>query len=150
MFAGMVADDSARLQATLLAVNAGVRRTSVFLPDGTVVGAPASGGSSVELAALGRFAELGELDADAGWTAQRWRDALEPYYEIHDRIGFGPDARGPELFDLTEEADRWLVRQVLDDPAGDRDWAITAEVDLSASDEAGEAVVWVTAVTDGS
>ncbi len=54
MFAGMVADDSARLQATLLAVNAGVRRTSVFLPDGTVVGAPASGGSSVELAALGR------------------------------------------------------------------------------------------------
>lgn len=104
----------------------------------------------VELAAMGRYAELGDLDADAGWTADRWRDALAPYFAIHDRIGFGPDARGPELFDLTEEADRWLVRQVLDDPAGDRDWAILAEVDLAASDEAGEAVVWVTDVTDGS
>lgn len=104
----------------------------------------------VELAAMGRYAELGDLDADAGWTADRWRDALAPYFAIHDRIGFGPDARGPELFDLTEEADRWLVRQVLDDPAGDRDWAIVAEVDLAASDEAGEAVVWVTDVTDGS
>ncbi|MEQ3549294.1 DUF3516 domain-containing protein [Pseudonocardia nematodicida] len=103
----------------------------------------------VELAALGRYDQLGELDADAGWTAQRWREAFDPYFEVHDRIGFGPEARGPALFDLTEEADRWLVRQVLDDPAGDRDWAITAEIDLAASDEAGEAVLWVTAVTDG-
>ena len=38
------------------------------------------------------------------------------------------------------------MRQVLDDPAGDRDWAISAEVDLAASDEEGTAVVWVTAV----
>ncbi|OLL71915.1 putative helicase [Pseudonocardia sp. Ae168_Ps1] len=104
----------------------------------------------VELASLGRYAELGDLDADAGWTADRWREALDPYYDLHDRIGIGPDARGPQLFDLTEEADRWLVRQVLDDPAGDRDWAVTAEVDLAASDEAGVPVVWVTAVTDGA
>jgi len=32
---------------------------------------------------------------------------------------------------------------VLDDPAGDRDWAVVAEVDLDASDEAGTAVVRV-------
>jgi hypothetical protein len=38
------------------------------------------------------------------------------------------------------------VRQVLDDPAGDHDWAITASVDLAASDEAGEPVVTVLAV----
>jgi len=54
MFAGVVADDPARLQATLLAVNAGARRTSVFLPDGTVEGAPAPRGPAVELASLGR------------------------------------------------------------------------------------------------
>lgn len=54
MFAGVVADDPARLQATLLAVNAGARRTSVFLPDGTVEGAPAPAGPAVELASLGR------------------------------------------------------------------------------------------------
>jgi hypothetical protein len=42
--------------------------------------------------------------------------------------------------------DRWIVRQILDDPAGDRDWGISAEVDLLASDEAGAAVVRVTGV----
>ncbi|MGH8893879.1 MAG: DUF3516 domain-containing protein, partial [Actinomycetes bacterium] len=35
---------------------------------------------------------------------------------------------------------------VFDDPAGDHDWGIGAEVDLKASDESGEAVVHVTAV----
>ena len=54
VFAGAVADDPARLQAALLAVNDGGRRTTVFLPDGTVVGAPAVRTPSVELASLGR------------------------------------------------------------------------------------------------
>jgi hypothetical protein len=44
------------------------------------------------------------------------------------------------------QADRWLVRQILDDPAGHHDWAITAEVDLAASDEAGVAMVRVSEV----
>jgi hypothetical protein len=39
------------------------------------------------------------------------------------------------------------VRQILDDPAGNHDWGISAEVDLAASDEAGEAVVKVTALS---
>ncbi|MFN8075168.1 MAG: DUF3516 domain-containing protein [Kineosporiaceae bacterium] len=37
----------------------------------------------------------------------------------------------------------WRVRQVFDDPAGDRDWGFTALVDLDASDAAGSAVVRV-------
>jgi hypothetical protein len=104
----------------------------------------------VELAALRRWDLLGELDRAAGWDARSWQDALEPYFAEHGdtgtAIGTGPDARGPQLLTITEESERWLVRQVLDDPAGDRDWAILAEVDLAASDEAGEAVVWVTGV----
>ena len=40
----------------------------------------------------------------------------------------------------------WRVRQIFDDPAGDHDWGVDAEVDLEASDEAGEAVVRVLAV----
>jgi hypothetical protein len=100
----------------------------------------------VELAALRRFGELGELDAEAGWDATAWQEALEPYFAEHDSIGTGPDARGPQFFAVTEEPERWLVRQVLQDPAGDRDWAINAEVDLAASDEQGTPVVWVTAV----
>jgi len=54
MFAGVVAQDPARLQATLLAVNGGARRTSVFLPDGSVVGAAAARSAAVDLAGLGR------------------------------------------------------------------------------------------------
>jgi len=95
----------------------------------------------VELAARRRWDELGELDADAGWDAARWQAALEPYFAEHDAIGTGPDARGPDLLVVDEQPGRWHVRQVLDDPAGYREWAITAEVDLAASDEAGTAVV---------
>jgi superfamily II RNA helicase len=100
----------------------------------------------VELAALRRYADLGDLDAGSGWDADRWREALESYYAVHDEIGTGPDARGPALLVVDQRPDRWVVRQIFDDPAGDHDWGISAEVDLAASDEAGTAVVRVTAV----
>ncbi|PPK63106.1 DUF3516 domain-containing protein [Actinokineospora auranticolor] len=100
----------------------------------------------VQLAARRDYAGLGELDGDAGWDADAWADALEPYFELHARIGVGADARGPALLTITQEPERWLVRQVFDDPAGDRDWGFTAEVDLGASDDAGTAVVHVTEV----
>ena len=100
----------------------------------------------VELAALRRYDTLGDLDADAGWTEQRWRDALAGYYADHTEIGTGPDARGPALLIIDTQPGRWTARQILDDPAGDHDWGIGAEVDLAASDAAGTAVVRITAV----
>ncbi len=100
----------------------------------------------VELAALRRWDLLGELDAESGFTPDAWRVAMEPYWAEHDHLGTGPDARGPAMITVVEEAERWLVRQVLDDPAGDRDWAITAEIDLAASDEQGSPAVWLTGV----
>jgi len=100
----------------------------------------------VELAALRRWWDLGELDADAGFDADAWAHALEPYFAEHAEIGTGPDARGPGLLMIEEHPGRWMARQILDDPAGDHDWGIGAEVDLAASDEAGTAVVRVTTV----
>jgi superfamily II RNA helicase len=100
----------------------------------------------VELAALRRHDQLGELDADDGWDSARWAEALGAYFAEHDTVGTGAAARGPALFQVREEPGRWYVRQVLDDPAGDHDWGISAEVDLAASDEAGTAVVRVTGV----
>jgi superfamily II RNA helicase len=100
----------------------------------------------VELAALRRWHELGALDGESGWDAAAWEEALAPYFEEYDEIGTGPDARGPARLLIDQRPGRWLVRQILDDPAGDHDWGISAEVDLAASDEAGEAVVEVTAV----
>jgi hypothetical protein len=100
----------------------------------------------VELAALRRWDELGELDAGAGWDAEAWEDALLPYFEQHDEIGTGPDARGPALLILKEEPREWVARQIFDDPADDHDWGFSATIDLAACDEAGEAVLTVTEV----
>ena len=97
----------------------------------------------VELAAFGRWPELGELDAEAGWDALAWSEAIGRYREEYDELGSGPGARGPALFMVTEGPATWTVRQVFEDPDGDRDWGISAEVDLAASDEAGEPVVRV-------
>jgi hypothetical protein len=100
----------------------------------------------VELAALRHWEELGELDAATGWDGVAWARALEPYFEEHDEIGTGPDARGPALLIIEERPTEWAVRQIFDDPADDHDWGFSAIVDLTASDEAGIAVVAVTSV----
>ncbi|WP_436500524.1 DEAD/DEAH box helicase [Actinokineospora sp. HUAS TT18] len=100
----------------------------------------------VQLAARRAYHELGELDGDNGWDAGAWEDALSPYFEAHSQIGVSANARGPALLIIETEPERWLVRQIFDDPAGDHDWGFTAEVDLAASDEAGTAVLYVTEV----
>ena len=76
----------------------------------------------VELAALRRYAELGELDGEDGWDAEAWEEAMEAYYAEHETLGTGPDARGPHLLLITEHEDHWEVRQIFDDPEGHHDW----------------------------
>jgi superfamily II RNA helicase len=100
----------------------------------------------VELASRRDYYELGQLDAADGWDYESWQEALAPYFEEHDELPAGPEARGPHLFVVEQQPERWLVRQVIDDPAGDHDWAIIGEVDLAASDEAGNAVIHITEV----
>ncbi|CAN5156994.1 DEAD/DEAH box helicase [soil metagenome] len=102
----------------------------------------------VELAALRRWDLLDELDGLDGWSAAAWEAALEPYFDRHASIGNGADARGPALLLIDEQPRRWVVRQILDDPEGDHDWGISAEVDLAASDQAGAAVLRVVAVDE--
>jgi hypothetical protein len=101
----------------------------------------------VQLAARDDAVALGELDAEHGFGEADWAEALDGYYAEHDEILTGADARGAALLMIEESATSWAVRQILDDPAGNHDWGISAEVDLAASDEAGEAVVKVTALS---
>ncbi len=110
----------------------------------------------VELAARRAYAELAALEAsspaaevvgkDELMDEADWEEGLAEYFEEYDDIGTGPDARGPALLivDTTSEPGYWLVEQILDDPEGDRDWRLYAEVDLAACDEAGELVLHVT------
>jgi superfamily II RNA helicase len=101
----------------------------------------------VELAALDRPEQLAALEGSP--DEDTWADQLDAYYDDHETIGTGPDARGPHLLQVDDGSGpnargtsrNWYVRQVLEDPAGDRDWAVVAWVDLDASDEAGTAVV---------
>jgi superfamily II RNA helicase len=100
----------------------------------------------VELAALRRWLDLGDLDGEDGWDAPAWADALEPYFAEHDEIGTGANARGPAMLIIEELPDEWRVRQIFDDPEGDHDWGFSAAVDLHGSDEAGVAVIKVLSV----
>ncbi|MGW8564722.1 DEAD/DEAH box helicase [Isoptericola sp. NPDC055881] len=121
----------------------------------------------VELAAREHYDALGTLDGAHGWDGDAWAAALDPLFEAQgdDAVGIGPAARSAGLLTVLEPgADlpggattvtpdgtehgqvptgTWWVRQVLDDADGDHDWAITALVDLAASDEAGAVVLTV-------
>jgi superfamily II RNA helicase len=99
----------------------------------------------VDLLSRRRWADLAALDQ--GLTAEQWQAAGEAYAVEHGEVGIGPDARGPAMFLLGDAEDgRMTATQILDDPGGDRDWRITAEVDLEASDEAGEPVLTMLAL----
>ena len=109
----------------------------------------------VQLAALRRTAPLGALDAASGMDQVAWETALDEYFDEHDAIGTGPEARSARMLVIDEhplDVDgepvprAWAVQQILDDPAGDGDWRLTATVDLEASDDEGVAVVHVTAL----
>jgi superfamily II RNA helicase len=97
----------------------------------------------VELAALRRWQQLGELEDENGstMTGEDWREALEEYFSVHDSIDTGPDARGPKMLLVEKGEGMWEVQQIIGDPDGDHDWRITATVDLAASDDEGE-LVW--------
>ena len=121
----------------------------------------------VELVARGNADELARLDAACpvparaadAMEAQDWEDAFDEYAsdygagddpqgaDLFDLVGTGPDARGPAALriDTTQarQTGRWLVEQILEDPDGDRDWRLYAEVDLAASDEEGDLVLVV-------
>ncbi|MBO3142042.1 DUF3516 domain-containing protein [Dermatophilus congolensis] len=133
-----------------------------LLAEGNVLGLAELDSSAADVLDL-RRAEVPPL------TSEEWDDALagyeDVYGEVPDSIGTGADARGPKFFRIDEKPafeDEdpagpgaeghvvWQVEQILDDPEQDRDWRIVGVVDLTASDEVGELVVWVRDLTSVS
>ena len=117
-----------------------------------------------------------ESNSKVELSEQEWRERLNPeqyeilrnrgteraftgaYWDEHGSIGTYADARGPSLLQvepardvvpgLDDETEHriWRVRQVIADPADDRDWVVEAVVDLDASDRMGELVIGATAL----
>jgi superfamily II RNA helicase len=116
----------------------------------------------VQLAARDRYDLLAQLEAAAaaltdppGRVVMKdadWEAALGAYWDEHESMGSGPQARSPQLLMIDRDpaggnARTWTARQIIDDPEGHHDFAIVATVDLDASDAAGEPVIRSTAFT---
>ncbi len=89
------------------------------------------------------LAELDAADPERTMSSRDWDAALGAYWAEHGEIGVGADARGPALLVIDDAGPRWHVRQIIDDPARNHDWAITGSVDLGLCDETGDLVVHV-------
>lgn len=98
----------------------------------------------VRLAAHDDARTLGELDEAWGWRYPRWRKALDDFYEEHEEILLDADARSVAYFEIDDSNEKtahvWHVRQMFHDSEGYRDFGIAADVDLDATQDAGEAV----------
>ena len=98
----------------------------------------------VQLMDLDQPDKLGALDKDWGYGVHEWEDVLDDYYDEHEYVGIGAEARSPELFMLDDKHENdehtWKVRQIIDDSDGDHDWAIEGIVDLDATQDTGEVV----------
>jgi hypothetical protein len=71
---------------------------------------------------------------------------MDDYFDEHDEVGTGPDARSAAMLIVEEGTTEWKVRQIFADPAGDHDWGFSATIDLQESADLGVAVVKVTAI----
>ena len=98
----------------------------------------------MRLASQEKTDELGALDADWGFSEQRWREVLDEFFEEHEEILIDADARSAAYLDIDESPEQsehaWHVRQIFLDSDADLDFRIEADLDLDASQEEGQAV----------
>jgi superfamily II RNA helicase len=77
-------------------------------------------------------AAIAALAPGTDWTPARLEGELAPYFADHERIDTTPAARRPHNTFVKETAPRrWEAVQRIMDEAGEADWAIHCEVDLS-------------------
>jgi hypothetical protein len=77
-------------------------------------------------------AALAALAPGHGWTAETLEAELAPYFAAHPRIDTTPLARRPHNTFVKETGPRrWQAIQRIVDEAGEADWAIECELDLS-------------------
>jgi hypothetical protein len=90
----------------------------------------------------GRLAEE-ERRPTPALSADELGSTAEAYWTDHVEVLTGPDARGPEFFQLDDDwsGSQAAIRQVVRDPAGYDEWAFRGFVDLDRSRLQGKAIV---------
>jgi superfamily II RNA helicase len=83
------------------------------------------------------------LDSDAEpWTAQRYENALAPFYAEHSAIRLDPPARAPANTRIVaQEGEIWRIEQTICDPEGDNEFFLLCRLDLTRSRDAGYPVL---------
>ena len=84
---------------------------------------------------------LSEASASNDWTAERFAEALAPYWAEYDAIQIGPDARSSAQVQIERSDADWKLTQILLDPDEHRSWHMRFRVDLAASREAAAPVL---------
>jgi superfamily II RNA helicase len=91
----------------------------------------------VALARKDHAAAAAALAPGAAWTAAELEAAMAPYWAEHQKIDTTPAARRPQHTFVKEAGPRrWEAVQRLVDEAGEVDWALHCEVDLSGEYDA--------------
>jgi superfamily II RNA helicase len=72
-----------------------------------------------------------EQQPEEAWNAERFENAMAPFFEEHAELLGGAEARFHQWTSLRPTGPRqWEVTQTLLDPSGDNTWAVFAMIDL--------------------
>ncbi|NNE18892.1 MAG: DUF3516 domain-containing protein, partial [Myxococcales bacterium] len=91
---------------------------------------------------------LSEASDTNDWTAERFAEALAPYWAEYGAIQIGPNARSGAQVQVERRDADWLLTQILLDPDEHRSWHLRFRVDLDASREAGATVLTLQSLGD--
>ncbi len=70
-------------------------------------------------------------EPDGAWDAERFEEAMAPFFAEHGALAFAAEARRHRWTEVRKTGDRtWKVSHTLLDPEGETLWAITGAIDL--------------------
>jgi superfamily II RNA helicase len=91
---------------------------------------------------------LSESSPSNEWTAERFAEAMTPYWAEYDAIQIGADARSNAQLKIERGDQTWKLTQILLDPDAHRSWHLNFEIDLEASRRAATPVLTLQTLSD--
>jgi hypothetical protein len=91
---------------------------------------------------------LSEVSEANEWNAERFAEALEPYWAEYDAIQIGPDARSSAQLKIEQGESEWHLTQILLDPDNHRSWHMRFQINLPASRQTATPVLTLQSITE--